>query len=310
MTLRTSCNPNRTINTTHRRTRNKQQAAYRFKEYNPNDIQKAYPYFTNRTITAEAKGCVTYDDKGPLDKKDPQNFTYVNVDDATDNGTIRIPEDFLGREGTTYIYRGFHDPTTAEAQSCGSRCIWMWAYKNPSGHPKDPSGDPNGPPEPSAFYKCPVNISDVMNANPNQPEHLIPNGTAKMAAASIALQGRYAGRPKKASEHDYHSYQFYATGSAWEIHHKDADEVGDRFSLFALGSLANMATLNPSIQIPGNVPYLGHSLRVYEPWFYILWACIVGTHLALFGAVVILTWVRGTGSVQSHGEEMDPLTSQ
>ncbi|ERF68528.1 hypothetical protein EPUS_05667 [Endocarpon pusillum Z07020] len=239
----------------HRKIRNQQQVTYRFKEYNPKDVRKVYPYFTDRYITAEARNCITYHETG-RDNKDPQNFTYTNANDAKDTGTITIPKHSLGREGTTYIYRGFHDPTVADQQSCGPRRLWMWAYKNPSGHPKNPSGDPKAPPEPSAFYKCPVNISEVINADPNQPKHFVPDEVAKMAAASIAMQGQYSGPPGNRSEQDYHSYRFYASGSAWEVHHKDADEVGDRFALFALGSLANMAALNPPIQIPGTVPYL------------------------------------------------------
>jgi hypothetical protein len=183
----------------HRRTRNQQQAAYRFKEYNPQDIGKSYPYFTDRVVTAEAKNCIMYDDKGS-DDKDPRTFNYVNPKDANDNGTIQISKNFLGNKGTTYIYQGFHDPTQADLQSCGPRCVWMWAYKNPSG---DKS-------EPSAFYKCPVNISEVTNAH--QDHHSIPNGVAKMAAASIALEGRFAGPVDAPDKRDYRSYQFYANG--------------------------------------------------------------------------------------------------
>lgn len=34
-----------------RQTRNRQQFAYRFKEYNPDDKEKVYPYLTNRTCS-------------------------------------------------------------------------------------------------------------------------------------------------------------------------------------------------------------------------------------------------------------------
>lgn len=96
--------------------------------------------------------------------------------------------------------------------------------------------------------------------------------------------------------------------SAWGVHHKEADEVGDRFALFALGSLANMATLNPVIQIPGTVPYLGHSLKVYEPWFAILWAFIVGSHLALLSGVVI--WARKRGHSETSNRELHSVHNQ
>lgn len=155
---------------------------------------------TNRTIYAEAKNCITYDNIS-ADHNDPQTLTYA--DDTGENATIIIPQDYLGREGTTYIYRGFHDPLDADLQSCRGRCLWMWVYKNPSGFPK-------GSPEPNALYKCPVNISDVNNAS--KPEHHIPNHVVKMAAAAIALHGTYRGPPGNFSEQDYKSYQFYASG--------------------------------------------------------------------------------------------------
>ena len=178
-----------------RQTRNQQQLAYRFNEYNPDDTQKVYPFLTNRTITAESNKCYAYHETG-TDNKEPQTFTYSN---GIVNGSITIPNEYLGREGTTYIYRAFHDPTHATAYGCGDRCIWMWAYKNPSGSP-----------EPSAFYQCSVNISQVNNAS--QPEHFVPNDVAKIAAASIALQGRYSGPVGNVDKQDNTQYQFYASG--------------------------------------------------------------------------------------------------
>lgn len=182
MTLRKSCNPNRPINTT-AEPHEINSLLTDSKQYNPNNIQKACPYFTRRYITAEAKNYITYEDKG-ADAQDPQTFNYINANDANDKGTIKIPPKFLGREGTTYIYQGFHDPTAAPKQSYSPRFLWMWAYRNPSGSLKDPS-DPRGAPEPSAFYKCAVNISEVINANPDRPEHLITNHVAKTAASLI-----------------------------------------------------------------------------------------------------------------------------
>ena len=119
-----------------RTTRNQQQLAYRFNEYNPDDTQKKYPCLTNRTIAAESTQCYTYNETS-ADNKEPRTFTYSN---GTVNDSIQIPNNYLGREGTTYIYRAFHDPTAATIYKCGDRFIWMWAYKNPSGSP-----------EPSAF---------------------------------------------------------------------------------------------------------------------------------------------------------------
>ena len=57
---------------------------------------------------------------------------------------------------------------------------------------------------------------------------------------------------------------------------------------FALRSLATMAELNPSIQIPGNVPYLGSRLEVYNHWLnpIALLLIIVGLHLILLLASI------------------------
>lgn len=191
----------------HRETPDQRQVAYRFNEYSPNDKQKVYPYLTDRTITAEARNCITYNQIS-ADDNDPQTLTYVNDADAADNGTITIPQNYLGREGTTYIYNGYHNPTVADIQSCGPRCLYMWAYKNPSGFPR-------GNPEAPAFYKCPVNISEVYNSS--RQEHKVPDSVVKMAAASIALQGQYEGPPQDPSKQDYRSYRFYASGSAQQL---------------------------------------------------------------------------------------------
>ena len=181
----------------HRQIPNRQQVAYRFNEYNPNDNQKIYPHMTNRTIYAEARNCITYK-QTRSDNNDPETLSMTNADDTGENQTITIPKSFLGREGTTYIYRGFHDPPAAELQSCGDRCLWMWAYRNPSGA------------QPPAFYKCPVNVSRVMNAP--QPKHQISDHVAKMAAAAIAMHGGYRGPVADNNKKDWESYQFYAAG--------------------------------------------------------------------------------------------------
>ena len=73
-----------------------------------------------------------------------------------------------------------------------------------------PTKNPSGSLEPSAFYQWSVNISEVNNVT--QPHHVIPNNVAKIAAASIARQGRYSGSVDDPDEHDYTQFQFYASG--------------------------------------------------------------------------------------------------
>ena len=85
--------------------RDRREFAYRFNEYNPDDTQKSYPLFTNRTITASSGDCFIYsqigtptlvpDIEGDLEA---MNYTYTN---GSFNGTISIPKSSLG---TTYIY--------------------------------------------------------------------------------------------------------------------------------------------------------------------------------------------------------------
>lgn len=177
----------------------KQEFAYRFNEYNFDDVAKSYPYLTNRTITVSSGDCVTYDVtddsakvEGVSGDGDGFEISYKN---DTNNGSIIIPSASLGRQGTTYIYRGTKPVAEAETTfSCGDRCITMWAYKNPE------STNPR-------FYQCPITVSAVSNAW--QEAHNIPNGVAREAAASIALQGRWFG---DITNQQWTQYQFYANG--------------------------------------------------------------------------------------------------
>ena len=169
-----------------------QEYAYRFNEYNRNDTQKAYPHFTNRTIAASSGPCVEHDQVGGgVPKNSAQNFTYSN---GSVNGSILIPNDKLGFVGTTYIYRGFDPPPKATQYACGPRCIWMWAYKNVGG---------DGP----KFYQCPITVGPV--GNTSQPEASVPDSVARVAAASIALQGQ---ETPAGHRQDWSAFQFYAIG--------------------------------------------------------------------------------------------------
>lgn len=181
------------------RRRDLSQFAHRFNEYNPNDKQQAYPYMTDRIITSASGECIEYDQD---DKTEPDivghssatKFTYRN---KTFSDTVSIPNLALGRDGTTYIYRGIHPPDLANASMtvCGDRCMYLWVYKNP--------GKTDGP----KFYQCPITVSNVSNTK--QPEHEVPRAVARVAAVSIALQGQVRG---PVDDPDYHQFQFYAIG--------------------------------------------------------------------------------------------------
>lgn len=184
-----------------RQTPQKREFAYRFSEYNPSDDQNSYPHFTNRIITAWSDACFTYNVTGSVKVPDisgdgqGQKLSYGN---GTFNDSISIPESALGLLSTTYIYRDTNPPEeNGPATSCGDRCIMMWAYKNRSKLLN----------ESTTLYQCPIHVSPVSNAM--QDVHQVPDSVARIAAASIALQGRWSDND---GNRDYTQYQFYAYG--------------------------------------------------------------------------------------------------
>ncbi len=179
---------------------------YRFNEYNPGDLQETFPRFTNRTITAWAGECLVYDVKkrtdGPddVDGRGPgTTFSYGN---DTFNEEIEIPISSLGGSYTTYMYRGFDAPPKAPLQTCGDhRCMWLWAFKNAHVNKTDHDR------EPPKFYKCPITISNVTNTRDDS--QIVSDDVARIAAVSIALQGRWSGLSEN---RNFRSYQFYPFG--------------------------------------------------------------------------------------------------
>ena len=177
---------------------NRRQFAFRFKEYNYDDHADAYPRLTNRTVTASSGKCFEYrmvnetNGRDASNLKDAKVFTYTN---GTFTGNISIPTQKLGREGTTYIYRGIKVPKFDTTYSCGPRCMRMWAFKNP------------GPNDGDVFYECPITISDVSNTWDDS--QVLSNDVAREAAVSIALEGRWAGSFENMI---FTQFQFYAAG--------------------------------------------------------------------------------------------------
>lgn len=74
--------------------------------------------------------------------------------------------------------------------------------------------------------------------------------------------------------------------ATWEVHNHRIDEVGANMASFALGSLASMATRNPTFEAEGLVPILGYNLSIHWNYVIALCACIVGIHFVLFAAAV------------------------
>lgn len=153
----------------------KQEFAYRFKEYNPDDFARAYPIFTNRTITASSGRCNNYSQpKSP--KPHGNGFSFFEYQNDTYEGNITIPDALFTMNSTTYIYRGSLKPQEAITYACGPRCISMWAHKA-RGHGEAPK-----------FFECPITVSEVHNATSDTQN--VSDGIARLAAASLGLQGR------------------------------------------------------------------------------------------------------------------------
>lgn len=182
-----------------RRTVGKHEFAYRFKEYNPKDIERDYPSFTHRIITTSSGVCLKYTELGQSDGLDlnknmaAKNFAFFN---STYKSNISIPISHLGWASTTYIYRGPDIPSLDQDNSCGARCLWIWAHRD---------SVPNN--NVSTFFQCPITISEVSNMTTDL--YNVPDSVARVAAASIALQGRWVLGPQPNTK-IWTQYQFYA----------------------------------------------------------------------------------------------------
>ena len=185
-----------------RRTSEPQEFAYRFKEYNPSDTEETYPFFTDRIITVSSGTCFKYEvpnaDLPGTQCIDPQarNYTFQN---STYTSSICIPIASDGWAATIYMYLGTKTPVYDEANRCGDRCMWIWAFRT--------WGPEIGPQSPPAIFQCPITVNEVSNATMDAQQ--IPDAVARVAAASIALQGRWTG-PE--TNKIWTQYQFNAIG--------------------------------------------------------------------------------------------------
>ena len=259
-----------------------QEFAYRFLEYNPKDPTHSYPYLTNRSIRTSTGICneyaVNWSRAVTVDTSDGREEAYrFPIQNQTFNGTITIPRPKTGRDTTTYVYNGTLMPQDEVAQSCGPRCLWMYAFRS--------SGSLSN--RTSAVFQCPITVSETYNAT--FPYHDIPAEVARLAAASIGLEGRSTdpdgdgpGKPV------WTQYQFYAWGSDWEVQDLDAQEVGSRMAQYALGSIAGMVTLNPLWQQPGTLPILGYHLETHWNYVIAIAAVVAGLHTVF---VALMLWV-------------------
>lgn len=256
---------------------NGQEFAYRYVEYNSLDTAHAYPYFTNRTVRASAGQCYQYKvdwAKSPtIDSTDGDNdmkvFAFTN---GTFTGHLPIPRSEGGWNSTTYVYNGSALPQDDTETACGPRCLWIYVLRLGSGNPL-----------PANIFSCPITVSEVYNAT--EKWQILPDRTARLAAASIALTGRYtspAGTPV------WQQYQLYSWGAFRETHGLNAQQIGGRIAEFAIGSLAAKANRNPKHDVPGTLPTLGYHLNAHWQYIIALAACIGGVHCLL---VAMMLWI-------------------
>ena len=187
-------------NCTYFASQTRMEFAYRYAEYNPGDRAHAYPYLTKRIVKASAANCHEYqftriyDDDYQDGIKGLWIFEYHN---ATFNGTLKVPKSMAAFDATTYVYNGTLAPQDATVQSCGDRCISLYAYQSDGTETK----------RPKTFFKCDITVSEVTNTQ--EDAHNLSADSARLAAASIALSGRYT------HEHDqiqWQQYQLYPWG--------------------------------------------------------------------------------------------------
>ncbi|KAI4184662.1 MAG: hypothetical protein LQ348_004519 [Seirophora lacunosa] len=255
-----------------------QEFAYRYAEYNPGDRARAYPYLTKRLIKTSTGQCYQYK-QGPgyfeVSPDGPDSVSVWPYSNGTTEGLLRIARTNMAFDSTTYAYTGLQAPQNASAVTCGPRCIWLYAARQ-GGTVTHRGND---------IFMCPITVSEVSDAQ--RPEHEVPDPTARLAAASIALSGRYT-NPNGSDEKHWQQFQWFPYGSFWETDNLPAQAVGRRMAEFAIGSLASMSNYNVHTRIPGTLPTLGYSLSVKWEFIIALAAVITGMHCLLVGLILFI----------------------
>ena len=110
-----------------------QEFTYRFNEYNEDDVERAYPYFTNRLVTPFPGECFKYDAlqritlATDLDRyKSAAKYAFAN---STYASNIAIPMSSEGATATIYVYRGLELPQLTKINNYGNRCLWVWVHQ-------------------------------------------------------------------------------------------------------------------------------------------------------------------------------------
>lgn len=184
------------------RTGGEPEYAFRYADYNPSDVARAYPLLTDRIVKASTGRCLQYsinvNDSYAIDTPDGIKETMVWLySNETFNGSISIPKPNGAFDSTTYIFNGISAPQDADLQACGPRCINVYAMRW-EGKLTD---------RPKTLFQCPITVSEVSHTT-NEMQ-VLPAENARLAAASIALSGRYTNPNGTHFEH-WEQYQLYA----------------------------------------------------------------------------------------------------
>ena len=178
--------------------------ALRYSEYNPKDHAHAYPYLTNRIIKASASDCYHYEVNASavyaIDSSDGLQETWVfPFHNGTHNGSLPIPRPSSAYDSTTYVYNGTSVPQNATLLSCGPRCISLYAFRSYGIVTK----------RNDTMFESSITVGEVSNVD-NDAQQL-PDINARLAAASIALTGRYT-HPNGSKVEEWQQYQLFPFG--------------------------------------------------------------------------------------------------
>lgn len=181
---------------------NGQEYAYRYAEYNPDDRARAYPHLTKRLIKTSPGRCFQYQPSPSYTERSadgPNSVVVFPYSNGTIDRALRIARTNTAFDSTTYVYTGVQAPQNATAVTCGPRCIYVYAAR------QDGVVTHRG----NEIFMCPITVSHVTNVE--HPAHVVPDETARLAAASIALSGRYT-NPNGSHERHWQQYQWFPYG--------------------------------------------------------------------------------------------------
>ena len=212
-------------------------------------------FYSNRTIIANTT-CYVYDVTQGADG-DSQQIYY------TKNGTMQVVDfQMIEPDSTTYY-------TSPQDGDCGPRCANVCAFEN--------SGS-------TGFYhECNITISNVNNAT--LPEHEIPDEIAKLAAASIALQGYQA----KNVANQYQRYPAGVDGGIWQ--NGSPSGMAYMMTQYAIGAISTADMNNPFVNstLYTLIPGTGVQLTLDHPGnIHAILVTILAVHLVLFVAGAFL----------------------